>query len=200
MDNDSGEISKKIEWIKIFLIDKNKYPLFGFNYIENKKYPPSNLFDNNLNTCWVSGSDKKNAHLFLKLPNTKKIVFNIFPGYGKSKTLYLQNARPKKIKFTFYSAINPSGYVSENGFQYMAAKFSQELTMQIKNNFEMQSIPINILQKELDNFINTISKVYDSEFKIPKAEQCLILKLEILEIYPGNKYSDVCISEIYFTE
>ena len=196
----SGATQQKSEWVDIFLNDTDEYVQYGVKTIDNSKYPPSKLFDGKFNTCWVSKTNNSNTALYLKLPNNKSNVLNIFSGYGKTKELYYQNARPQKIRLNIYAAINPDGYASEYGLLYKAVKFSQEQIIHLADSFAVQSIPLDYSQKELTAFINMISKTFDADFQMPKAETCLILKLEILDIYCGSKYTDVCISEIFFND
>jgi hypothetical protein len=152
-----------------------------------------------LNTCWVSASGKtEKPSLFLKLPDFDNIVINIFSGYGKSKALYFQNARPKKIVFKIFGAVNPDGYVSEIGVQYKAVPFPQEQIVLLEDKFGVQSIPLDIPKKDLTDFRKMISESFDSEFKLPKADICLIIKMEILDSFSGSRYDDICISEVFF--
>ncbi len=191
---------QNFKWLDISLTDSINYIQFDVNTVCNDKYPPSNLFDGNFNTCWISGSYKNNAALFLKLPESNNIVMTIFPGYAKSKELHSQNARPKKIRISVYAAVNPDGYVSEIGVQYKAVKFEQEQIVHLADSFETQSIPLDLSQKELTDFANAVSKTFDARYHMPKAEQCFILKMEILESYHGNRYKDICISELFFND
>ena len=41
---------------------------------------------------------------------------------------------------------------------------------------------------------------YKKSFSQPMADSGLILKINILSFYPGTKYRDVCISEIFFND
>ena len=190
----------KTEWVDISLVDTVKYVQFGVSNVDNYRYPPSNLFDSKYNTCWVSGSKKNKSTLFLKMPELKDIIINIFPGYGKSKKLYHQNARPKKIRLSVFAAINPDGYVSEIGTLYKAVKFPQEQIVHLPDSFGIQSISLTIPQEDLFEFENVIYDLFNSEFKMPPGEECLILKIEIVDSYAGSKYDDVCISEIFFND
>ena len=190
----------KTEWVDISLIDTVKYVHFGVSNVNNYRYPPSNLFDSKYNTCWVNGSKKNKSTLFLKMPELKDIIINIFPGYGKSEKLYFQNAHPKKIRLSVFAAINPDGYVSEIGTLYKAVKFPLEQTVHLTDSFGIQSVSLDFSQKDIDNFKNEVYLSYDSTYKIPKASTCLILEFEVLKTYPGNKYDDVCISELFFND
>ncbi len=128
------------------------------------------------------------------------ILLNIFSGYGKSEELYFENARPKSIKISLYAGVNPDGYVSEFETYYKAVKFPQEQIIHLSDIFGVQSVALNFDQKKVIDFTRMISKSYDSEFKIPKVENSLILKIEILKTYPGTVCNDICISEISFND
>ena len=132
----------KTEWIDIFLPDTTEYVQFKVSSEINYRYPPSNLFDAKLNTCWVSGSDKSPAisSIFIKLPQLTDIVINIFPGHGKSKELFIQNARPKEIRLSIFAAINPDGYVSEYGAIYKIVQFHREQIVHLADSFGIQSV------------------------------------------------------------
>jgi hypothetical protein len=193
---------ENIELEEINLMDTLEYVSFNVKEVCNKKYPPENLFDGNMNTCWVAGSANKpkNSSLFLKLPDTGNPILNIFPGYGKSKTLYKQNARPKEIKLTVYPAYSWGGFAFNYGMSYLAAKFPFEITLHIPDTFETRSIPINFPEKMLQQFKKKVQKKYRTSNEFPLEISTLILKVEILETYPGNKYDDICISEIFLND
>ncbi|MCK5760310.1 MAG: hypothetical protein KAH33_03395 [Candidatus Delongbacteria bacterium] len=186
-----------INWIDILLPDTTEYVDFGGINIDNNSYPPSNLFDGDLSTCWVS---KKYSSPFIKLPEINNIVLNIFSGYGKSKELFYENSRPKRIQVNVFCAINPSGFVSECAVLYKAVKFPEKYIINLTDSFGVQSINLNITQKKISDFKKKIHKLYDSTFEIPRAETCFIIQVDILESYKGSKYDDICISEIFFND
>lgn len=167
----------------------------------NKKYPPSNLFDNNLKTCWVSDFGKiKDSSIYIKIPKKNQFSIDIFSGYGKSKSLYFKNSRPKKIRVKIFVAINPSGYVTEIGSFYRAMKYPNENIIYLKDKFGTQSFNIQFSHKKIIDFQNMVLKDFDLKFKKKIDHSCLILKLEIIDIYKGSKYDDLCISEIIFKQ
>lgn len=194
-NNSYAEDSMK--WIDISLPDTTEYVNFSDINIDNNNYPPSNLFDGDLNTCWVS---KKYPSPFIKLPEIDNIVLNIFSGYGKSKELFYENSRPKKIKISLFAAINPDGFVSLCAVLYKAVKFPKERIIDLTDNYGIQSIPLILTEEELNEFSNATYDNYVSSFKIPVNEECLIMKVDILENYKGSKHNDICISEIFFND
>lgn len=188
-----------LDWKEIELIDTLSYTSFGINKLENPHYPPSQLFDGNFKTCWVSKLKNGNPvpSLFVKMPDNTKTV-NIFAGYGKTHDLYYQNSQPKTIKLSIWGAINPDGFVSEVGALYKSVKYPEDTLVHVIDTFDIQSINLSAWQTHLANFKNDILEAYTSTFKMPMSEFCYILQLEILDEWPGTKYGDICISELFF--
>ena len=173
---------------------------------KSSRYPSNNLFDRTFNTCWVAGSYKTKSYdtLYVCIPkeiDLDKVILNIFSGYGKSKTLYYQNARPKKIKISIYAAYNPEGYVSEAAVKYFIKKYSVKF-IELKDTFGVQSFPVNLNKQKLIDFqknnVNEAKSLGDENSDIKIADASFVLKIKILDVYKGTKYNDVCISELFF--
>lgn len=191
----------KLQWKEIELTDTLAYTSFGVDKVDNMRYPPSQLFDGDFTTCWVSHikDNEVRPDIYVKLPSNASIL-NLFAGYGKTRNLFYQNSIPKKIKLSIWGGINPDGYVSEITTLYKALKFPTDTVVYIKDSFDVQSIPLNISQEKLRNFKDYTSQAYANSFNIPQAEFCFILQMEILDAWPGTKYDDVCISELFFND
>jgi len=187
---------------EIILFDTLDYTSFYVDRISNDRYPPSNLFDGDFKTCWVSASEKnkKNAVVYFRLPELNGLKINIFSGYGKTRELYYQNARPGKIKFTLYAAVNPEGYVTEKVILYKAYPFPREQTIALADSFGVQTIALNFPAKKIAKFKRRAYQYYDSTSSHPAVDTCLIGKIEVLESNPGTQYRDICISEIFFND
>ncbi len=212
---------------EIGLLDKNN-SMPGFSYVEfnssdikdffkaekSSKYPSVNLFDGYFKTCWVAGNTKTNKTHLLYIKTNKnidvdKLILNIFSGYGKSKTLYNANARPKQIKVSVFAGFYPDGFSTETTSLYLIKKFSSK-TFELADTFSVQSFPLGIKKESFLNFQNktkkkckTFSGKEYNELKYGqniKLTSSLILKIEVISSYPGTKYSDICISEIFFND
>jgi hypothetical protein len=214
------------EWQKIFLLDKspfNPYVAYRsedmkdfYNPAEEKAYPSTNLFDGYLKTCWVSGSAKtnKNAVLYIRLPDSielDKIILNIFPGYGKSKSLYYANARPKQINLSLFAAFYPEGFCTEVGSSYIIKKYPLNRKIELTDTFGVQSFPLNFDAKVLlefrkeamvqaQNFNDPDFKEFAETLDSISFSPSFIIKIEITKSYYGSKYDDVCISELFFND
>ncbi|HUX55284.1 MAG TPA: hypothetical protein VMV56_12770 [Williamwhitmania sp.] len=211
---------------ELFLLDKNAFNTYiefvsddikdYFNPEAGNQYPSTNLFDGYLKTCWVVGSTKtnKNSILYVKLPDNidvNKIILNIFSGYGKNKILYSANARPHKIKLSLFAALYPEGFSTEVASLYVIKKYPFTEVITLADTFDVQSFPLNLDKKELlafqkealiqaKNFsgteYNRLAGTNPPKSFLPS----FILKMEILDSYPGKKYDDICISEIFFND
>lgn len=134
---------------------------------------------------------------------------NIFSGYGKSQALYNANARPKRIKLSLFSGFYPEGFSTEVVSLYLIKLFRTD-TIELADTFGVQSFPLNIdknlflkFQKRTKEECKSFSGKEYNRLKSggnPQLIPALILKIEILDSYPGTKYNDVCISEIFFND
>jgi|GEM_PF-429352 len=214
------------DWQEIFLLDRNSlnpYVEFVsddiknfFNPAKEKAYPSTNLFDGYLKTCWVSGSSKtnKNAALYVRLPDTielDKIILNIFPGYGKSKSLFYANARPRQIQLSLWAAFYPEGFSTEIGKLYIMKKHPANKNIALADTFGVQSfLPgfdkkgLSAFQKkalaQADNFSGPEYKKFAQSLYPKSFSFSFILKIKIMDSYHGSKYDDVCISELFFND
>jgi len=187
------------EWINVHLIDTVNYTGFSSNESNNRIYPPSNLFDGQLHTCWVSESSSQNSSLFVKLTTTEPVI-HIFAGYGKNNRLYYANSRPKKLRITPLYGINPDGFVSENGALYKSLKSTYSQEVELLDSFGVQSINLKYEHSAIQNLRKYAWLFYKNHFEVPVADSGLILQIEIIETTMGNKYDDVCISELFFSD
>ncbi len=214
---------EKTEIQKVYLLDKNDFNPYlefystditdYFNPEKSGKYPSTNLFDGNLKTCWVAGltEQKNNPVLFIKVPGNipaDKLIFNIFSGYGKTRSLYYKNARPRKIKISLFSAFSPEGFSTEVASLYFIQKYSESKTVELADTFGVQSFNLNLNNAALSEFqkrsFNACRSVAAKELQTGndtiRFTPAFILKIETEDIYKGSKYNDVCISEIFFND
>jgi hypothetical protein len=165
------------------------------------RYPESNIYDGNIKTCWVCGSYKDNnpAGTYLRMPHNNKVYLNIFTGYGKSRELFYQNARPKKLRLSVYATVHPEGYVSEIADGYEGLKYPREQIVTLADSFGIQTIELDFSRNELNEFSKKVYRQARSYFEPPILDSCLILKIDIAESLPGTKYDDICISELFLS-
>lgn len=192
------------EWTELTVIDTMQYSSFSTNHIPDNNYPPGHLFDADYNTCWVSKLNDNNSEpsIYFALPHHRvdKLDIRIFPGYGKSKSLFLKNARPEEITLSLYTGIIPDGYVSETASICKVIKLPYKQTLMLKDTFGLQNFSIQYPRESLQNQQEKILSKYDAEFTIPPFDTLTLVKLEIVKAYEGSTYDDICISEIFFND
>lgn len=126
-------------------------------------YSEQNIHDFNLFTGWVPKSkngigESISFHFKAKSPRIDAII--IYNGYIKTKELWKNNSRAKKIKLTIDNKIIA--------------------ILELEDTTALQRFKIEPIQSIIEN-------------------KDLVLTLDILESYQGNKYSDLVISEINFS-
>jgi hypothetical protein len=183
----------------VTMIDTIGYTDFGVTKIASVNYPPSNLFDGKLASCWVSDPSQKNTQsIFIRVPKTQNdsISLGIFSGYGKSKSLFRKNSRPREITLYFYSAHTPDGYVSEIAYQCKAFPLPESQQITLKDTFGIQQFKLMYTRNDIraygENNLHHLKK-------LNVIDSMALIRLDISDIYEGDRYKqDVCISEIFF--
>jgi hypothetical protein len=132
---------------------------------DNDRYSVRNLFDGDINTVWATDGNGIGAVIEIEFADVQFI--GILNGFVRSKELYYDNARVKKLKVE-------TGY--HNG---------QKLLLGEGFEYEFDDTPYEELDKDLPR--SSAVQIRANSY----------VRLTILEVYPGRKYQDVCLSEIY---
>lgn len=165
---------------------------FGMSGISSERYPPSFSFDGSLRTCWVVGENS----MYLVLEKSCKKI-NVFGGYGKSEALFRMNDRPKEILITYYVGIHPEAFVTEIAADYYL--YPTEMSQNIHFVDSMYTEHIELLNID-DQVLKMAEKDFANAKGYPIAKVEPVIKMQIIDKYPGSRYSDMCISEIYFSD
>ncbi len=167
---------------------------YNVNQVASESYPPAHGFDGKLSTCWVySTSDSMQAYIYLKVPNVKEPVLNLIGGYSKSSALFRANGRPAELQLSIYRAHQPNGMVSETGLGYQIFPMLLNKTIELADSLQLTSIPLALTNKHF------LKKLNGDSFPGDSTEQSTyILRLSFTKNYAGNKYSDNCLSELFF--
>lgn len=166
-----------------FLKDKNK-DIYFYGY--------KNLFDKDISTSWVEGSEGSGINEYLLIPFFKQdesmfsykkkkninINFQINNGYCKNESLFKKNNRVKKIKITVYDIPLNSNL----------------------NSMFVDGEPAIIFEKIIELQDSSEKQEFNFQTKLVNYESyCIpftLLKMEILDVYKGTDYNDTAISEI----
>jgi hypothetical protein len=171
-----NEIEKsKLKIITSSALTSNKY----YNYV------PKNLLDKDNNTCWCPKNERNGIDQFIimKIPYGSKGI-NIINGVAKTRELYLQNNRVKKIYLGWIcEKIDEYDLCENNNFSIVFQTIPQKYQL-----LEDTPMPQRIEFSKIKNF--------SWSNMIFKNKQQIYLIIGIIEIYKGSKYNDTCISKI----
>jgi len=135
-------------------------------------YKADNVHDLNYKNVWVEGVAGYGVGEYITygFPQSSPRITEIIVvnGHVKSETAWRNNSRVKKLKM----------YIK--GVPYAILNLTDQRSAQ---HFKVDTI--GFLDRDID---------YIAAKKLPQWE----MKFEILEVYPGEKYEDTVISEIYF--
>jgi hypothetical protein len=141
----------------------------------NWDYSNSNLFDGNILTAWVEGVSGTglNEKIIIELDNPIQLQFlGLANGFRQNEKTYIENSKVKKLEVTLYNDEN---------------RIEQKVTLDFPNRTFIELNEDNLFDVlELEMFWEDMAKINKIE-------------LSIKETYPGTKYEDTCISEIYIT-
>ncbi|MBP7902292.1 MAG: hypothetical protein KA015_05705 [Spirochaetes bacterium] len=148
-------------------------------------YSVKNLTDNNYDSAWaegVSGNGEGEWIEFIFNGKSDIKLVAIANGYWKTKELYSMNSKIKKMKCEITAVKNNNQDVSF--VKFVEAKIPEY-------NFIPSKEQPNIFGIGTHCFTKIVSADdFDYEYSIKS------VKITILEVYPGTKYEDTCISEI----
>ena len=149
-------------------------------------YEPKNLFDDDLNTAWCEGTKGRGEGQWVEFNfagNVSVGAIGIINGYTKREALYYANNRIKKIKLDV--EYQPEEYQKHSGGSKTNVK---ETTV-----IDLKELQFNELNKNVQApFISWLADYDDSYRRMNK------IRLTIVEVAPGTKHDDTCISEVYF--
>ncbi|MPM25722.1 hypothetical protein SDC9_72222 [bioreactor metagenome] len=133
-------------------------------------YSALNLFDGNPDTVWAS--EGKSEGETIELLFDSGVSFGILNGFIKSEALYYDNARIKTLKVE-------------------AWRFDSTTDELMSGEYEVAFDDIPYANIDKSNLFNclTLFDPHDSPWDL--------VRLTVTEVYPGRKYNDLCISEIF---
>jgi len=168
--------AQQVEWKKMFLNDamgvwdeSSELADPGNDDDGIGKYCACWLFDNDVTTAWVEGVKGDGIGEYVLIGQKKNLPdkIHINNGYQKSESLYLKNGRPKSLGISLYVAYHLPADVTELGDSLFEEDFGERQTEMLKNSGGY--------------------KQYEPFFGY-------VFKLEILDVYKGSRWDDICIS------
>ena len=148
-------------------------------------YAASKVCDGMLNTAWVEGKDDNGVgekiNILLRNDAPLATTVSFYNGYQKSDKAWNNNSRVKRLKMYVnnepYAILELDDVFNKQTFNLPTKLGQFAKTTRIKED-------LHVDDNESDQYFKS-KAVYEVTF-------------EILEVYPGDKYKDTCISEIFF--
>ena len=166
-----------------------------------KGYPAENAMDGDIKTAWCITANTATIKVVMRTDANKGGYCRIeglavMNGYNKSELIYKANRRIKDGTI-YYSGVEdyPEKGTPFNYFQ----KFSF-IDMLNKNNWSpYTNIRYFVHSISNENFRKLQAKIAEisGSDKSPDSGSEYVIKLDINDVFQGDKYEDLCVSEIY---
>jgi hypothetical protein len=167
-------------------------------------YGAHNLFDKNPGTCWAEGKPGPGLGEAVYVGvNRGERTINLMNGYHKSRDLFQKNNRVSKLNLSVYVAVFRMDRTTELFDAYDLAKFGPTLAIDLPDGMETRTISFPWDWADLEAFMSEAYDAHPASQEMGDAPDDLarqyVLKFEIAGVYPGSKFDDTCISEIWMS-
>jgi hypothetical protein len=179
-DNSASKMSKYVSEYrapKNLILKTSASSVLPTDSVNKYHYGPDNLFDNDYSTAWVEGVKGPGRDQWVEVDLDKVSIsgIGIINGYTKKKSLYYANNRIKKLRLD----VEWDNWGDRDGGQD-----TREITLKQKQFNELN-------QNAEAPFISWLADYGDGYNRAKK------IRLTILEVYPGTKYDDTPITELF---
>ncbi len=185
---------------------------------ESCSYAPVMLVDGDQLTGWVEGDEGDGIGVDVVVPSLLNLTkpVRIWSGYGKSPELFAANGRPKRVRVTVLRlrAAEPDTHdaTSCSTSTYVEPVVVAEHEVDLRDFNGYQALPVPEFQ--LDHYLeypmewllmDGHERMFYQErvdageavpFERKPTEYSYLLRLTLLEVYPGTRYADTVITEI----
>lgn len=172
------------------------------NLMEIGRYSPRNLFDGNPASSWVEGEDGPGigSYVLVGVPGPYRKYLIINNGYQASEGLFFKNNRVKDLKVSLYAGFTFDGRVSQFGFEADIMPMDESAIIPLGDTMGAQQIELPFDADEVAAIREEGFKYYKNDYpEETGVRDFLVLKLEIISVYPGSRWDDTCIAGIDFT-
>jgi len=165
--------------------------------LQPKKYDVRKLFDRNFSTCWAEGGKGFGRGDWVMFGLLEQTLW-IYNGMWRSKALFYANNRVKKMKISFYQVYKRLS----RSYDPVSRQYKTKTTF-FKNVYLMSETVVELpdgmypieIYKEYGRLRFEVTKPIGATGFSPLSFRPLC-RLEILDVYPGTKYNDTCVTEI----
>ena len=169
-------------------------------------------------TGWAEGDEGDGVGVDVVVPQFLDLSqpIRIWAGYGKSPELFAANGRPKRVQVTVLRlrAAEPDPHdatgCSSSAFVEPVAVASHQVALRDFNGYQALPVPEFQLEHHLEHhkewllmdrtertlYRERVDAGEAAPFERELAEYAYLLRLTLLEVYPGTRYANTVITEI----
>ncbi|MBN2381044.1 hypothetical protein JXM67_14700 [candidate division WOR-3 bacterium] len=145
--------------------------------VGGEQYGAWNMFDGDLATAWVEGAEGLGIGEWIEVEFTRGLPFlgvGLINGYMKSEVSYYDNASVSRMKMELWDSRG------------------ERINQDFYQDIELRDIEYSDFgEKGFSYFMNYLEIHGETHNRVSK------VRLTILDAYPGAKWKDLCISELY---
>lgn len=206
-------------WFRFPLEGSSLGPLYGASSVldgdrgmERSPYDVEKARDGKPDTAWVEGvpgpgEGESYWIAFTNLPQAMGFI----NGYAKNRNLFEKNHRIRSLELQLFAGVNISGFAGQWETYYDARAISSRQEVELADSMKAQRIPLPFpreeLQSSMDRFRRSEAVRHSSfpqalEMGItdaanPRRDFLYILRMEIRSTYPGSRWEDSCLAELW---
>jgi hypothetical protein len=172
------------------------------------RYSYVNLFDGQVDTSWAIGDGGPGTVICLGIPRGAEEI-RVVNGYAAKMDLFAKNNRVKRLKASLFMGYSFPDRVTELGQLFSLYGIGFERSLALADSISLQSVALGIDWDRVDEAAKEAEKRFEedclglSEFEREAYARGTIaeylLRLEIVDVYPGSKWNDTCLSELSFS-
>ena len=168
---------KLSQYIKQYLLPRNYIKEIKSSSNLSPEHSDKNMFDFDFNTTWVSRGKNNGIgeKIEIKLNKSPLSLIGLINGNMKDSNSYYDYSRVKKVRID------------------LECVDYRDSTKTIKETNEIQLDDIKYSKINNDNFVKMVSIIRDYGDGLTKVNK---ITITILDVYKGNKYPNICITEI----
>ena len=178
-------------------------------------YGAHHLLDQDLSTAWSEGMEGPGLgeHVYLAVGDVFPEKLHIANGYQKSPGVFEANNRVKTLHVRLYAGFMIPGEATEVETVVRVRPFPQTHVISLADQTGVQEFSLPFRKEKAAAFVQECRVDFLSEFASEletvaafsptgeiQPEFHWIVQLEIKEIYPGTRWDDTCLSEVWAEE
>ena len=170
--------------------------------MEIGRYSPWNLFDSDPATSWVEGEEGPGigSYVLVGIPGPFMQYLIIHNGYQESEDLFIKNNRVKELRVSIYAGFTFDGREGQTGFEADLLPMDESALITLSDEMGAQQIELPFDADDVAAFSEEGFKYYKYDYPDETGvKDFLVLKFEIISVYPGSIWDDTCIAGIDFS-